>query len=103
MNAVVEIVGNQYKIKEGDRIKVPVIKEKEGSSVKFDKVLLVEKDGNIQIGKPSIPDAVVHSTILEHNRYKKVTVFKKKRRKGYKVKNSHRQGYTLIKIDNISI
>jgi len=102
MNAVVEILGNQYKVKEGDEVKISRIDEKEGGNVKFDKVLLIDKDGDIQVGKPTVPDAVVHSTVLEHDRYKKVMVFKKKRRKGYRVKKGHRQGYTLIKIDNIT-
>jgi len=101
MYAVVEILGNQYKIKEGEEIKIPRIKEKEGSSVKFDKVLLLDNNGDIRIGNPTIPNAEVHSTVLEHNKDKKITVFKMKRRKGFRVKKGHRQQYTLIKIDNI--
>ena len=102
MYAVVEILGNQYKIKEGEKIKIPRIKEKEGSSVKFDKVLLLDNNGDIRIGNPTIPNAEVHSTVLEHKRDKKIIVFKMKRRKGYRVKKGHRQQYTLIKIDNIT-
>ncbi len=102
MYAVVEILGNQYKIKEGEEIKIPRIKEKEGSSVKFDKVLLLDNNGDIRIGNPTIPNAEVHSTVLEHERDKKIIVFKMKRRKGYRVKKGHRQQYTLIKIDNIT-
>ena len=102
MYAVVEILGNQYKIKEGEKIKIPRIKEKEGSSVKFDKVLLLNNNGDIRIGNPTIPNAEVHSTVLEHERDKKIIVFKMKRRKGYRVKKGHRQQYTLIKIDNIT-
>ncbi|MFC1563250.1 50S ribosomal protein L21 [candidate division KSB1 bacterium] len=102
MNAVLEILGNQYKIKEGEKVKIPRIDAKVGSSVKFDKVLLIDKDGDIEVGKPTIPDAVVNSTVLEHIRDKKVIVFKKKRRKGYQVKKGHKQGYTFIKIDNIT-
>ena len=101
MYAVVEILGNQYKIKKGEEIKIPRIKEKEGRSVKFDKVLLLEKGKSIKVGNPTVPNAEVHSTVLEHNKDKKVTVFKMKRRKGYRVKKGHRQQYTLIKIDNI--
>lgn len=102
MYAVVEILGNQYKVKEGEEIKIPRIKEKEGSSVKFDKVLLLDNNGDIRIGNPTIPNAEVHSTVLEHERDKKIIVFKMKRRKGYRVKKGHRQQYTLIKIDNIT-
>ena len=102
MNAVVEILGNQYKIKEGEKIKIPRINENEGSSVKFDKVLLLDNNGDIKIGNPTIPNAVVLSTVLEHNKDKKVTVFKMKRRKGYRVKKGHRQQYTLIKINDIT-
>ena len=102
MYAVVEILGNQYKIKEGEKIKIPRIKEKEGSSVKFDKVLLLDNNGDIKIGNPTIGQAVVHSTVLKHDKEKKITVFKMKRRKGYRVKRGHRQQYTLIRIDNIA-
>jgi len=103
MYAIVEILGNQYKVKEGGEIKIPRIKEKEGSSVKFDKVLLLENNGDIRIGNPVIPNVEVHSTVLGHDKDKKITVFKMKRRKGYRVKKGHRQQYTLIKIDNIVI
>ena len=102
MNAIIEILGNQYKITEGKKLQIPKISEKEGSTIKFDRVLCIDNDGDIQIGKPNIPNAVVHSTVLEHGKDKKIMVFKKKRRKGYQVKKGHRQEYTLIKIDNIT-
>ena len=103
MLAVVEIRGNQYKIQENDEINVPLLEEKEGDSVKFDRVLLLDNDGDITVGNPTVPDAEVHSTVLGHGKDKKVTVFKMKRRKGYRVKTGHRQQYTSIRIDKISV
>jgi large subunit ribosomal protein L21 len=101
MNAVVEILGNQFKVKVGEEIKIPKIDKKVGSSITFDKVLLLDNDGDVKIGNPSIPNAEVHSTVIKHEKDKKVLVFKMKRRKGYRVKKGHRQQYTLIRIDNI--
>lgn len=103
MLAVVEIRGNQYKIQENDEINVPLLQEKEGDNVKFDRVLLIDNDGDITIGNPTVPDAEVHSTVLGHGKDKKIIVFKMKRRKGYRVKNGHRQQFTSIRIDKISV
>ena len=101
MNAVVEILGNQFKVKVGEEIKIPKIDEKVGSSITFDKVLLLDNDGDVKIGNPSIPNAMVRSTVLEHDKDKKVLLFKMRRRKGYRLKKGHRQQYTLVRIDDI--
>lgn len=102
MYALVEILGNQYKVVEGEKLIIPSIDEKEGDKIIFDKVLLIDKESDVNIGNPTIPDAQIHSTVLEHFKDKKVIVFKKKRRKRYKVTKGHRQKYSVIKIDSIS-
>lgn len=103
MLAVVEIQGNQYKIQENDEINVPLLTEEEGGSVTFDRVLLLDNDGEITIGNPTVPNAQIHTTVLGHGKEKKITVFKMKRRKGHRVKRGHRQQYTSIRIDKITV
>ncbi len=104
MYAIVEIAGKQFRVTKEQNIKVPRLKSDSGSKVNFDKVLLYSDDnGKNQIGKPDINNMVVSATVVEHGRDKKIVVFKKKRRKGYKKKNSHRQHFSIIKIDNIGV
>jgi large subunit ribosomal protein L21 len=101
MFAVVEIAGQQFKVQEGEEIYVHRLEEETGSKVEFDNVLLVDRDGSVDVGTPSVK-ATVKATILEHLQGDKVIVFKKKRRKGYRVKNGHRQQLTKVKIDGIA-
>ncbi len=102
MYAIVEIAGQQFKVEEGRKIYVHRLEEKEGETIEFDKVLLVEDDGKIIIGEPFIRDFVVEGKVLNDQvRGDKVIVFKKKRRKGYRVKNGHRQDFTQIEILHI--
>lgn len=103
MYAIVEIAGNQYRVEKNKNLKVPLLHKESGAKVEFDRVLFYADDsGKNQIGQPVVKDMKVAATVLEHGRDKKVVVFKKKRRKGFRVKNGHRQGYSLIQIDNIS-
>jgi len=102
MFAIVTIAGQQMKVTEGQEIFVHQLEASEGDSVKFDQVLLVENDGATTLGTPVVSGASVGATVLGHQKGDKVIVFKKKRRKGYKVKNGHRQCFTKIKIDSIS-
>lgn len=102
MFAVVEIAGQQYKVSKADRIFVPLLESEVGSKVTFDKVLLLGDEKVTKIGTPVISGSVVEAKILEHVRDEKVTVFKKKRRKGYKVRRGHRQHYTEIEITKVS-
>ncbi|HUX58512.1 MAG TPA: 50S ribosomal protein L21 [Bacteroidales bacterium] len=102
MYAIVEIAGQQFKVEEGKKIFVHRLEVEEGNQIDFDKVLLIEDDGNITIGEPTIKDAVVGGKILDHMRGDKVIVFKKKRRKGYRVKNGHRQNFTQVEIVSIN-
>ena len=101
MYAIVEIAGQQFKVAKDQKVFVHRLQEKEGSKVSFDNVLLMD-DGKITIGAPAIKGAVVTATVLSHLKGDKVIVFKKKRRKGYRKKNGHRQSLTEIQIEGIS-
>lgn len=101
MYAIVEIAGRQFKVEIGRKLYVYRLQGDEGSSLSFDKVLLTDNDGQVKIGTPVVEGAVVNATILKHLKDDKVIVFKKRRRKGYQVKNGHRQYLTQIQIDEI--
>lgn len=101
MFAILTIAGQQFKVEEGQEIFVHQLAAEEGNSITFDQVHLVSNGGSAQIGKPVLSGASVKATVLGHEKGKKVVVFKKKRRKGYRVKNGHRQHFTKIKIDSI--
>jgi len=102
MYAIVEIAGQQFKVEEGKKIFVHRLEAKEGQEIDFDKVLLIEDNGKIKIGEPIIKDAIIEGKVLDHVRGDKVIVFKKKRRKGYRVKNGHRQNFTQVEIVSIN-
>jgi large subunit ribosomal protein L21 len=102
MYAVVEIQGSQFKVSKDQKLYVNRIDAKEGSKVSFDNVLLLDDGKKVQVGKPSLSGASVEAKIVSHLKDDKVIVFKKKRRKGYKVKNGHRQSITEIIIQGIS-
>ncbi|MEL4457356.1 50S ribosomal protein L21 [Lutimonas vermicola] len=101
MYAIVEIAGQQFKVAKDQKVFVHRLEEKEGAKVSFDKVLLLD-DGKITIGAPVIENAVVTAKVLGHLKGDKVIVFKKKRRKGFKKKNGHRQYLSEIQIEGIS-
>jgi large subunit ribosomal protein L21 len=101
MYAVVDIAGKQFKIAPNDKILVPSLEEKIGSTVRFDRVLLVGEDNQISVGNPLVAGASVEATVLGHMKDEKVIVFKKKKRKGYRLKRGHRQGYTQIQITKL--
>ncbi len=101
MYAIVDIAGQQFKVQKDQKIYVHRLEGEEGAMVDFDKVLLVDNEGKVQIGTPSIENAKVSATILGHMKGDKVIIFKKKRRKGYKVKRGHRQSFTQIKVNDI--
>jgi len=103
MYAIVEIAGQQFKVENGKKIFVHRLEFEEGKEVEFDKVLLIEDEGKITIGEPIIKDAIVGGKILDNTiRGEKVIVFKKKRKKGYRVKNGHRQNFTEVEIISIN-
>jgi large subunit ribosomal protein L21 len=101
MYAIVNIAGQQFKVMNNQKIFVHRLEGKEDSSVTFDEVLLIEDDGKVLVGTPQIEGAAVSAKILEHMKADKVLVFKKKRRKGYKKLNGHRQLLTKIQIEKI--
>jgi large subunit ribosomal protein L21 len=101
MYAIVEIAGQQFKVEKDQKVFVNRLEGKEGSKVTFDNILLLDNAGKIALGDPSLKGASVEAKILKHLKDDKVIVFKKKRRKGYKVKNGHRQLLTEIMIENI--
>ena len=102
MFAVVEIAGQQYKVAKADKIFVPLLTEEIGSKVKFEKVLLVSDDQQTKLGTPYVLGASIEATVLGHMKDEKVEVFKKKKRKGYKVHRGHRQQYTEIEITKVA-
>ncbi len=103
MYAIVEIAGQQFKIEKDKKIFVHRLKAEEGSQVKFDRVMLVEDNGNVKVGMPTVSGAEVTATVLTHLKGDKVLVFKKIKRKRYQKMNGHRQYLTSIHIDNISL
>ena len=102
MYAIVEIQGQQFKVEKDSKVFVHRMQAEEGATVSFDKVLLIDADGNVTIGAPVVSGASVKATVLEHLKGDKVLVFKKKRRKGYQKLNGHRQYLTKIQINEIT-
>mmetsp|Transcript_22480 Transcript_22480/g.26381 ORF Transcript_22480/g.26381 Transcript_22480/m.26381 type:complete len:171 (+) Transcript_22480:14-526(+) len=102
MYAIVEIAGQQFKVEKDQKVFVHRLKEDEGKKVTFDNVLLLDKGGDVTIGAPAIDGAFVEAKVLKHLKGDKVIVFKKKRRKGYRVKNGHRQSFSEIQIEGIN-
>ena len=103
MYAIVEIAGQQFKVSKDLKVYVHRLANEEGSKVSFDKVYLVDDNGSITIGAPAIEGASVEAKVLQHLKGDKVIVFKKKRRKGYKKRNGHRQYLSQIVIEGITI
>jgi large subunit ribosomal protein L21 len=101
MYAIVEIAGQQFKVAKDQTLFVHRLPQDVGSKVDFDNVLLVENGGKVSVGAPAVSGAKVSAEVLEHLQGDKVIIFKKKRRKGYKVKNGHRQAFTQIKVTDI--
>ncbi|APS38364.1 MULTISPECIES: 50S ribosomal protein L21 [Salegentibacter] len=103
MYAIVEIAGQQFKVAKDQKVFVNRLSGEEGDSVSFDKVLLTGDGDSINLGAPAIDGALVGAKITRHLKGDKVIVFKKKRRKGYKKKNGHRQSLTEIVIESIDV
>lgn len=103
MYVIVEIAGQQFKVQEGQEVFVHRLEGEPGADVKFEKVLLVDNKGKVNVGLPIIEGANVDAKIISHLKGDKVTVFKKKRRKGYQKSNGHRQYLSKIKIEKITV
>ncbi|WP_066222041.1 50S ribosomal protein L21 [Formosa haliotis] len=102
MYAIVEIAGQQFKVEKDQKVFVHRLASEEGKAVSFDNVLLIGDGDNVTVGAPAIDGAQVSAKVLKHLQGDKVIVFKKKRRKGYRVKNGHRQALTEIVIESIA-
>ncbi len=102
MFAVVEIAGQQYKVAKADKILVPKLESEVGAKVKFDKVLLLGDENETKLGTPYLSGSSIEAKVLSHMKDDKVEVFKKKKRKGYRLHKGHRQQYTEIEITKVS-
>jgi large subunit ribosomal protein L21 len=101
MYAIIDIAGKQFKVAKDQYIYAPKLDGEAGSAVSFENVLLLDNEGTIDIGAPTLKGIKVSGKILEHVKGNKIIIFKKKRRKGYQVKNGHRQQFTKVQIENI--
>lgn len=102
MYAIIETGGKQYKVQEGDVVFVEKLTVEAGETVTFDKVLTVEKEGELSFGVPMVSGASVEAKVIGHGKDKKIIVFKFKPKKGYKKKQGHRQPYTKVQIEKIN-
>ena len=103
MYAIIKTGGKQYKVSEGDLVRVEKLNYEVGETVDFEEVLLVSNDGDIKVGSPVVEGAKVSATVEDQNKAKKIVVFKYKPKKQYRKKYGHRQPYTLVKINSISL
>ncbi|MGZ3865613.1 MAG: 50S ribosomal protein L21 [Bacteroidia bacterium] len=101
MYAIVEIAGQQFKVERGVKVYVHRLEANEGSDLEFNKVLLIDNAGKVEVGSPTVNGAKVAATVVQHLRGDKVLVFKKKRRKTYQKLNGHRQDFTQILIQGV--
>jgi large subunit ribosomal protein L21 len=103
MYAVIRSGGKQYRVAPGQTIRLETVAGDPGSKVQIGEVLLVENDGKFQSGSPLLANAKVEATVLEHDRSNKILVFKKKRKKQYRRTRGHRQNYTAVRIESITV
>ena len=103
MYAVFRTGGKQFRAEPGKKIRVPTMEVEPGASVTFEDVLLASDGKDVQVGEPMVDGAKVKAEVVRHGRDKKIIVFKRKRRKGYRRKQGHRQGFTEIRVDEILV
>jgi large subunit ribosomal protein L21 len=103
MYAVLKTGGKEYRVSKGDLIRVEKLEGNVGDPVALKDVLMVSREGEVQVGTPLLTDAVVTGEIIQHIKGKKVLIFKMKRRKNYRRLRGHRQTYTYIKVNDISV
>ncbi len=103
MYAIVQTGGKQYKVSPGDQLKVEKIKGAPGDKVELGQILALIEPDNVRLGSPVLEDVAISATLVKTARDRKIIVYKKKRRHGYHKKQGHRQWYSLLKIDNISV
>ena len=103
MYAVFRTGGKQFRAEPGTTLLIPTLDAEPGTTVTFDDVLLASGDGEVSVGTPGVEGATVTAEVVAHDRTKKITVFKRKRRKGYRRKQGHRQGFTVLRVTEVSI
>ena len=103
MYAIIKTGGKQYKVSEGDLVRVEKLAYEVGDTVDFDQVLLVSNNGELKVGSQVVEGAKVSATVEDQNKDKKIVVYKYKPKKQYRKKQGHRQPYTLVKINSISL
>jgi large subunit ribosomal protein L21 len=101
MYAVIQTGGKQYRVSEGDVVRVELLKQEPKQSVVFDRVLLIAEDSDLKVGQPLLKGATVEAEVIRHDRAKKVIIFKKKRTTTYQRTQGHRQGFTEVRIKGI--
>ena len=101
MYAIIETGGKQYKVSEGDVLRVEKLESAEGEAIGFDRVLTVVKNGEVVIGRPLVAGAKVTAQVVEHGKGKKIRVFKYKAKSNYRKRQGHRQPFTKIRIEKI--
>ena len=101
MYAVFRTGGKQFRARPGERLKVPSLAAETGATVTFDDILLLSDGEDVKVGRPTVDGATVKAEVVGHGRGKKIIVFKRKRRKGYRRKQGHRQNYTEIHVEEI--
>ncbi len=101
MYAVFQTGGKQFRAEPGDRLRVPCLPADPGDTVTFERVLLASNGSDVSVGAPLVDGASVTAEVLGHGRDKKVVIFKRKRRKGYRVKKGHRQGFTEVRVSQV--
>lgn len=101
MYAIIETGGKQYRVKEGDILKIEKLDISEGETVEFDKVLALSKEDSFSVGRPFLENAKVMGKVVEHGKEKKIIVYKYKAKKNYRKKQGHRQPFTKVKIEGI--
>jgi large subunit ribosomal protein L21 len=103
MFAVFKTGGKQFRAEPGASIRIPSLEAEPGDAVTFDEVLLASADGDVKVGQPLVEGAKVTAEVVRHGRDRKVIVFKRKRRKGYRRKNGHRQGFTEVRVSEVVV
>lgn len=103
MYSIVDVAGEQTRVTQGQILRIPKLETEPGKSVTFEKVMLVVNKDEVVVGNPVVANATVKATVIAHGKGKKVLIFKKKRRKTYQVLNGHRQEFTEVRIDAISV
>ena len=103
MYAVFSTGGKQFRAEPGSKIRIPTLEAEEGTTVSFDRVLIASNGDDISVGRPTVPGASVKAEVLRHGKDRKIIVFKRKKRKGYRRKQGHRQKFTEIRIAEIKL